>query len=307
MTVNADAPSAMAYCAPMNVDAPFSAEYCTSANVDAPFLGEYCTSANVDAPFPREYCTSANVGASFPEEYRASANVDAQFTAECCASVNIDTPFAIECCTFTNFDVSFPAECCMPTNTDVPFPALCCTPTSAGALFPFSNGVAQCFEGDAETFGGALQTSVGIPPVALGNFIETSGADVVAIGILHLFGHHEAFRGFLFLDLDAFLVVLEKCLLGIPLLLGLQYTPMQDDVIQPYARQHVDRVPQLPLIDVEQQGNVLRTMGVGATDSVENLRIGKDEMSEECEKLRFFGGKIWWGGKFLLSLRRKIR
>ena len=205
-----------------------------------------------------------------------------------------------------NIGKPFAADYCSPTIIDAPFATVYCAPENADALSPFSNDVAQCFEGDAEPFGGPLQTSVGIPPVALGNFIEAFGADVVAIGILHLFGHHEAFRCFLFLDLDAFLVVLEKCLLGIPLLLGLQYTPMQDDVIQPYARQHVDRVPQLPLIDVEQQGNVLRTMGVGATDSVENLRIGKDEMSEECEKLRFFGGKIWWGGKFLLSLRRKI-
>ena len=204
-------------------------------------------------------------------------------------------------------DAPFAAECCSPTNIDVPFPAECCTPTNADALSTFSSGVAQSFEGDAKTFGDALQTSEGFPSVAFGNFIEAFGADVVAIGILHLLGHHEAFWYFLILDLDALLVLLEKCLIGIPLLLGLQHTPMQDDVIQPHPSQHVDRVPQLPLIDVEQQGNVLRTMGVGATDSVENLRIGKDEMSEECEKLRFFGGKIWRGGKFLLSLRRKIR
>ena len=115
-----------------------------------------------------------------------------------------------------------------------------CTSANIDALFPFSNGVAQSFEGDAESFSDALQTSVGFPPVSFGNFIETLGADVVAMSILHLFGHLEAFRGFLFPDLDDFLVLLEECLIGIPLLLGLQHTPMQDDVIQPHPRQHVD-------------------------------------------------------------------
>ena len=131
-------------------------------------------------------------------------------------------------------------------------------------LLPFSSDIAQSFEGDAETSSGPLQTSVGFPPVAPSNFIETPGAHVVAIGILHLFGHHEAFRHFLFLDLDAFLVLQEKCLLGTPLLLCLQYTPMQDDVIQSHPRQHMYRVPQFPLIDIEQQGDVLGVMGVGA-------------------------------------------
>ena len=151
-----------------------------------------------------------------------------------------------------NIGKPFAADYCSPTIIDAPFATVYCAPENADALSPFSNDVAQCFEGDAETFGGALQTSVGFPPVALGNFNEALGTEVVAMSILHLFTHHEAFRGLLFLDLDSCLVVLEECLIGIPLLLGLQHTPMQDDVIQPYARQHVDRVPQLPLIDVEQ-------------------------------------------------------
>ena len=197
--------------------------------------------------------------------------MDAQFTAECCSSVNLDTPFVAECCSPANIGALYAADYCSLTNADAPFPAECCTPTNLDALSPFSSSVAQSFEGDAETFGGALQTSVGIPPVAFGNFIEALGADVVAIGILHLFGHHEAFRGLLFLDLDDFLVVLEECMIGIPLLLGLQHAPMQDDVIQPHACQHVDRVPQLPLIDVEQKCDVLRAVGVGATYCIHDL------------------------------------
>lgn len=51
----------------------------------------------------------------------------------------------------------------------------------------------------------------------------------------------------------------------------LQHTPMQYDVIQPHAYQHVYRVPQFPLFDVEQEGNVLRTMGVSATYGIHHL------------------------------------
>ncbi len=79
----------------------------------------------------------------------------------------------------------------MSANVDAPFTAEYCAPTNLDALSSFSNCVAQSFEGDAETFGGALQTSVGFPLVAFGNFIEALGADVEAIGFLHLFGHHE--------------------------------------------------------------------------------------------------------------------
>ena len=178
----------------------------------------------MDAPFPAECCPSTNM--------------DAQFTAECCASVNVDAPFATGCCSPTNIYTPFAAEYCSPTNTDAPFPAECCTPTNADALSTFSSSVAQCFEGDSESFGDPLQTPEGFPPVAYGNFIEARSAKVVAISILHLFGHHEAFRYFLILD--AFLVVPEECLIGIPLLLGLQHAPMQDDVIQSHARQQVD-------------------------------------------------------------------
>ena len=199
------------------------------------------------------------------------ANVDIQYPEETCACENIDNPFPVEYCSSTNVDVHFPARCRSSTNIDALFPTESCTPTNAGALFPFSDGVVQGLEGDAESFGDALQTSVGIPPVAFGNFIETPCADVVAMRILHLFGHLESFRGFLFPDLDDFLVVLEECLIGIPLLLGLQYAPMQNNVIQPHARQHVYRVPQLPLIDVEQQGDVFRAVRVGAAYRIHHL------------------------------------
>ncbi len=57
----------------------------------------------------------------------------------------------------------------------------------------------------------------------------------------------------------------------------LQHTPMQYDVIQPHAYQHVYRVPQFPLFDVEQQGNVLRTM-----DALYNMVHRKEIRYARC-------------------------
>ena len=125
-----------------------------------------------------------------------------------------------------NIGKPFAADYCSPTIIDAPFAAGYCMSANVDALSPFSSGVTQRFEGYAVSFSGPLQTSVGIPSVAFGNFIKARNAKVVAMSILHLFGHHEAFRGFLFLDLDSCLVVLEECFIGIPLLLGLQHSPM---------------------------------------------------------------------------------
>ena len=40
-------------------------------------------------------------------------------------------------------------------------------------LLPFTSGIAQSFEGDAVSFSSPLQTSVGIPTVAFGNFTRS--------------------------------------------------------------------------------------------------------------------------------------